>query len=472
MLKRIFYIPVIITFFLLYMFPVNGQEIKITKLDINNDFSSEISPVVHDSVLYFISNRKNEILINVINQNEEHLYKVYQAKLLPDGKLGKISSFQPDKSFKLSAGSVAFSSDNSFHIATFNKESSLKPMIFKTKKQKNLLGLYESKRITPDKWGKYSQLPFSKNIEYSFAQPAISPDGQMLVFVSDKEGGLGETDLYYSKLTSDGWGEPVNLGDKINSSRKECFPFFHSSGKLYFSSNREGGFGGFDIYYSIYKNGIWSNPDLLPKNINSTFDDFSCYIFPDETSGFFASSREGMDDIYRFDYVITFCEFSEEVQEENYCFTFFEERAIVADTIPVKYQWEFSDGTKIPGVEVDHCFDGPGVYDISLSVIDSLSDEYMYSVAEYTINLERPQQVYFELPENLNVNTNVTLKAELTGFDDVENVRYFWSIIDEETIFGETISYKFRKKGTFTVRCEAYWGNNQRICSFRTVVVE
>jgi len=466
MLKKIFYIPVIITFFLLYLFPVSSQEIKITKLGINNDFSSEISPIVHDSVLYFISNRKNEVLKNVVNQNDEHLYKVYQANLLRNGKLGKASLFQPDKSFKLSAGSVAFASDNSFHIATFNKEYSLK-----TKKQKNLLGLYESKKSN-NKWGKYRQLPFSENIKYSFAQPAISPDGQMLVFASDKDGGFGEIDLYYSKLTSSGWSEPVNLGDKINSNKKECFPFFHSSGRLYFSSNRAGGFGGFDIYYSTFENEEWSKPVILQEPINSKFDDFSCYIFHDETSGFFASSRDGKDNIYRFDYVITFCEFSEEVQEENYCFTFFEERAIVADTIPVKYQWEFSDGTKTLGVEVDHCFEGPGVYNVSLSVIDAVTDEHLYSVAEYTIPLEKPQQVYFELPEKVNVNTSVNLKATLTGFDDAENIRYFWSIIDGETIFGETISYKFRKKGTYTVRCEAYWGNNQRICSYRNVVVE
>jgi hypothetical protein len=454
------------------VFSTKGQEIKITKLDINRRFSSEIAPVVHNSVLYFVSNRKNSVLISAFNQNNEHLYKVYQTNLLLNGNFGKTTIFQPDKSFKLSAGSVAFSSENDFHIATFNKNSSLKSALFKAKKRQNLLGLFEAIQISSGQWGNYSQLPFSEIDENSFAQPTLSSDGKMLVFVSDKEGGYGETDLYYSNLTTSGWSEPVNLGSRINSSQKEIFPFFHNSGKLYFSSDRQGGFGGFDIYYSIFENEEWTSPVILQYPINSQSDDFSCYIFPDETSGFFASSREGRDNIYRFDYVIKFCEYPEEVEEENYCFTFFEERAILADTIPVKYQWEFSDGTKALGIETDHCFDGPGDYKIMLSVIDAITDEHLYSVAEYDLNLERPQQVYFYLPETIDVNTEVTIKAELTGFGDVEEVRYFWSIIDDETVFGDTIVYNFQQKGTYIIRCEAYWDNNQSICSKRTLIVE
>jgi plastocyanin len=451
--------------------PAKGQEVKISKLDINEKGSNEIAPIVHDSVLYFISNRKNGVLLKINNQNNEYLYKVYQTNMLPDGKLGETSIFQPDKSFKLSAGSVSFSSENKFHIATLNKESSFKAVFFKSKKNKNLLGLYESYRESPDKWGKYHPIKFSEISKNSFAQQTLSSDGQTLVFVSDKRGGYGGTDLYYSTLTESGWSDPINLGSKINSEKKELFPFFHSSGKLYFSSNRAGGLGGFDIYYSIYENEEWSEPVCLQAPINSKYDDFSCYIFPDETSGFFASSRDGKDNIYRFEYVMRFCEYPQEVEEENYCFTFFEERAIIADTIPVKYQWDFGDGDKVLGVEADHCFDGPGEYKIVLSVIDSLSDEYLYSVAEYEMNLEKPKQVYFYLPEKVNVNTEVVLKAELSGFGDVENVRYFWSVEEDKTVVGESISYRFSKKGIYTIRCEAYWGNGQSICSQRTLIV-
>ena len=450
-----------------------GQEIKISELTVNERFSSEISPIVHDSVLYFVSNRKSNVMINIFNQDREYLYKVYQTPLLPEGKIGKITLFQPDKKFNLTAGSIAFSPDNQFYIATFNKIPSSKKARSKSKNETNILGLFESHRTNSGEWGSYSQLPFSENNNFSYAQPTLSPDGKMLIFVSNMEGGYGETDLYYSQLTPSGWSEPKNLGAKINSPKKELFPYFHSSGKLYFSSNKDGGHGGFDIYYSIFNNDEWSNPVLLPEPINSSSDDFSCYIFPDEMAGFFASTRNNTrDNIYRFDYIIHFCESPEEVQEEEYCFTFFEERAIESDTIPVKYEWDFSDGTKIQGVEVDHCFPGAGEYEVSLSVIDAVTDEFMYSVAKYVVDLERPQQVYFYLPEKVIAGTTLTIKAELTGFDDIENVRYFWALVDDERMIGETISFNFRKKGKYNIRCEAYWGDNQSLCSMRTIIVE
>jgi len=462
----------ILILFSISILSVKGQEIKITELNINEKLSNEISPIVHDSVLYFVSNRKSRVLLNIFNQDKEYLYKVYQTPLLPDGNTGKITPFLPDKNFNLTAGSIVFSPDNQFHIATFNKIHSFKNSRSNEKNQKNLLGLFESRRTNSGEWGKYSQLPFSENNNFSFAQPTLSPDGQMLVFVSDMEGGFGETDLYYSQLTPSGWSEPKNLGEKINSPGKEFFPYYHPSGKLYFSSNRSGGHGGFDIYYSIFNNNEWSNPVLLPVPINSPSDDFSCYIFPDEMAGFFASTRNKTDNIFRFDYIIHFCEDPEEVQEENFCFTFFEERAIEADTIPVRYEWSFNDGIKVEGVEVDYCFPGPGEYEVSLSIIDAETDEFMYKVAEFSVDLERIQQLYFYLPEKISTGTTLTMTAELTGYEDIEDARYFWAIIDNETILGETISYNFQKKGTYTVRCEAYWGDNQNLCSMRTLIVD
>ena len=457
---------------LIFGLSAKGQDIEITKLKINTKRHNEISPVVHDSVLYFLSNRKSNVAPAIFNQDKNHLYKVYRTQLLPNKKTGKVTMFQPDKSFKLSAGSVTFSHYGSFHIATFNKVSNLKQARSMSKNLELRLGLFESQKIGHDKWSEYTQLTFSENNPYSFAQPTISPDGNILVYVSDMDGGYGETDLYYSTRTPYGWSEPINMGEIVNSSANELFPFFHASGALYFSSDRYGGQGGFDIYYTINNGGEWSKPFPMPSPINSPYDDFGCYYFPDGTSGFFSSSRGGTDNIYRFDYAMQFCEFAEDVQEENYCFTFFEERAIVADTIPVKYQWAFSDGTKLYGVEVNHCFAGPGYYEIELSVIDSVTDEQLYSVANYNLDLEKPQQVYFYLPETARAGASFTMTADLTGFGEVDNVRYFWSIDGSEPVTGKTFTYVFRNRGIYTIRCEAYWDGTRKVCSQRVLVVE
>ncbi|MCL2073853.1 MAG: PKD domain-containing protein [Marinilabiliaceae bacterium] len=473
MFPKIYLIAIKIVFFVFGSISfVGGQEINVSKLKINTNRTSEIAPLVHDSIFYFVSNRKSEVMKTFFNQDKNYLYRIYRAPLFSNGNIGKITQFRPDKSFKLSSGSIAFAPNDSYQIATFNKYTSYKESRSKSKKQENLLGLFESQKIGYDKWSKYTQLSFSEEINYSFAQPTISPDGQMLVYVSDMQGGYGETDLYYSTKTPYGWSDPINFGENVNSSAKEVFPFFHSSGILYFSSDRYGGQGGFDIYYTVNENGQWSKPLPLPGPINTYHDDFGCYFFPDGLSGYFVSTRDGTDNIYRFDYQIDFCRSAIDVVEENYCFTFFEERAIVADTIPVKYQWTFSDGRKEFGVEVDHCFSGPGYYEIELSVIDLVTDEHLYTVASYPFDIEKPQQVYFYLPEKTRAGTSFTMEAELTGFGDVENVRYFWSVNDSEPVTGKTFKYDFRRRGNYIIRCEAYWDNNRKICSQRSLIVE
>lgn len=449
-----------------------AQEIETVRLNINKDYSSEIAPLVHDSLLYFVSNRKSNVLISIFNQNNEHLYKVYSAPLLKGGRLGKARLFQPDKSVNLSEGSLTFSDNGMLQIATFNKIKSYKEARSANRNSEIPLGLFEAQRTSPDTWGEFTQLSFSANSAATFAHPALSPDGTTLVFASNMEGSVGETDLYTSSRTASGWSEPVNMGANINSTGRELFPFFHASGKLYFASDRYGGMGGFDIYVSAFADGEWTNPVPLPSPVNSPFDDFGCYIFPDETSGFFASSREGNDNIYRFDYKIVFCEDAAEVEEENYCFTFFEERAIEADTIPVKYRWRFSDGTETIGASVDHCLPGPGAYEVTLSVIDSVTNEELYDVANYELELERPQQVYFSFPETVKRGDEITLKATLMGFDDAENVHYFWDVNNNDLMLGETITYKFSRRGSYTIRCEAYWGDGQKICSYREVRIE
>ncbi|UCG26820.1 MAG: PD40 domain-containing protein, partial [Bacteroidales bacterium] len=92
------------------------------------------------------------------------------------------------------------------------------------------------------------------------AHPSISPDGKTLYFCSRRPGGRGKIDLWKSMLTDDGyWGEPENLGDKLNTPGDEMSPFIHPDNKtLYFSSNGLPGLGDFDLYVTrMDVNGEW-----------------------------------------------------------------------------------------------------------------------------------------------------------------------------------------------------------------------
>jgi len=152
------------------------------------------------------------------------------------------------------------------------------------------------------KWQAAELFKFN-NISYNVAHPALSNDGKMLVFSSDKPGGKGGMDLYYcSKLQDSTWSEPVNISE-LNTSGNEIFPSFDAAGNLYFSSNVLPGLGGLDLFISKYNGNAFSDPVNLKAPINSSYDDFSLLTNNNLESGFISTNRFGTpetDDIAFF----------------------------------------------------------------------------------------------------------------------------------------------------------------------------
>jgi outer membrane protein OmpA-like peptidoglycan-associated protein len=137
---------------------------------------------------------------------------------------------------------------------------------------------------------------------YSAGQPAVSPDGKWLYFVSDMPGGYGETDIYrVSILSNNKLGEPENLGPVINTAGKEMFPFIGND-VLYFSSDGHYGLGGLDVFAStIIKKNKFEQPINSGKPVNSNRDDFAFIIDNAGNTGYVSSNRaggKGDDDIY------------------------------------------------------------------------------------------------------------------------------------------------------------------------------
>ena len=97
-------------------------------------------------------------------------------------------------------------------------------------------------------WSDVEELPFN-NDNYSVAHPALSLDGKKLFFASDMPGTTGESDLWYVDIYKDGsYGDPINLGQKVNTEGRESFPYIASNGNFYFTSDALIGFGGFDVF--------------------------------------------------------------------------------------------------------------------------------------------------------------------------------------------------------------------------------
>lgn len=136
--------------------------------------------------------------------------------------------------------------------------------------------------------------------------PTLNSDESIMYFVSDRQGGFGGKDIWMTMKDESGkFGRPFNLGDIVNSPGDEMFPFLRNDTTLYFSSDGHGGMGGLDIFMTTMDStGVWSKPVNMKYPINSIGNDFSIIFHPTEERGFLASnrdSRNGMDDdIYYF----------------------------------------------------------------------------------------------------------------------------------------------------------------------------
>ncbi|WP_423130109.1 OmpA family protein [Gaoshiqia sp. Z1-71] len=135
------------------------------------------------------------------------------------------------------------------------------------------------------------------------AHPALSPDGSILYFVSDRPGGFGGKDIWMAQKEGGNFSKPVNLGRTINSPGNEVFPTVDKNGVLYFSSDYHTGMGGLDIFKAQKdENGEWQIENMKAP-VNSSGDDFGmAFESSDEIRGLFASNRKGSrsDDIYSF----------------------------------------------------------------------------------------------------------------------------------------------------------------------------
>jgi len=135
----------------------------------------------------------------------------------------------------------------------------------------------------------------------------LSPDGRRLYFASNRPGGYGGLDIYVVESTMGGWSTPQNLGPTVNSSDNEIFPFMGKDETLYYSSKGHKGLGGLDIFMAqkVDRNdeGSWSVRENMGEKFNTKKDDFGFWINEDKTSGYLSSSRHdgyGKDDIYEW----------------------------------------------------------------------------------------------------------------------------------------------------------------------------
>ncbi len=129
-----------------------------------------------------------------------------------------------------------------------------------------------------------------------YTDPALSADGEKMIFVSDRKESIGGLDLFISYKEGNDWSSPINLGNLINTQGNETSPFLDQENNLFFSSNGIKGFGGYDIYLCHYNGRGWDKPVNLTQKINTPDDELSFKLSrPDAKSAFFTTRTKSDD---------------------------------------------------------------------------------------------------------------------------------------------------------------------------------
>lgn len=169
--------------------------------------------------------------------------------------------------------------------------------------------IYRARQGKNGKWGSAKPLtdPKDKTVNHPmfFESGAVySPDGNKLYFVSERKGGLGQSDIYVCTKDGANWSEPENLGANVNSPLRETAISISADGNtLYFSSQGHNSMGGYDVFMTKFENGAWTPAVNLGAPINSVRDDLHFYIAPDGT-GYINTIQMvtyGSFDIYQLD---------------------------------------------------------------------------------------------------------------------------------------------------------------------------
>lgn len=248
---------------------------------VNSEYA-DYWPVINvdESRLYFTSRRSNTTDGGIDESDEQFYEDIYY------------SDFQND--YWIPAENIGNPINLGIHDAVVGRSPDGQMLLIYRNTGRNGGDIYWSE-LRGIQWSKPRAFPKPINSPYHESSASISYDGKRIYFVSNREGGYGEKDIYYCERGKNGkWGDAVNIGSNINSKYDEIGVYMHADGKtLYFSSDGHRGMGSFDVYKSIFENGYWSEPINMGYPINSPDPDAFFTIAASGHHAYYSSVREG-----------------------------------------------------------------------------------------------------------------------------------------------------------------------------------
>ncbi|HMG93293.1 MAG TPA: tetratricopeptide repeat protein [Chryseolinea sp.] len=278
----------------------DSSRYAVQEMSINSTYG-ELAPVPVRDGLVFTSNRRGSQAVERVSARlNEPFYQLYKSSWKVASTTGILIMTEP----KHFASSIS-SPYNTGPLAFYNKGNNMVFVSSSADPDGNggyTLGLYFAV-LEENKWKIVSSYQHNSD-DYSINDVSINEDGTVLYFSSEMKGGLGGNDIYTSQLKDGQWSKPLNLGDVVNTSQNEIFPYLHQDGSLYFSSDGLPGLGQLDLFKAETKADGYSEPQNLGYPVNSSYDDFALAFDSLATHGYFASNRKRGgydDDLYELD---------------------------------------------------------------------------------------------------------------------------------------------------------------------------
>lgn len=273
----------------------SGYKYEVKNLKVNSEFSDLTNQFYKEKFIYSSAKKiglfkstidpqtneaYKELFCGNIDKNQEIIHSTFFSNVL--------NSQDNNETY------VSFTGDNqTVYFTRSVKEGDKEPLkIFRAV----LSDKYEN-------WVNVEMLSF--NMEgFEYDTPYISKDGRHLYFASNMPGTLGGMDIFVVNINADGTtSTPRNLGNEINTTKDEKYPYMIDGEALYYSSQGHYGMGGYDIFESKYVNGKFHFPTNMGSSINSIADDFG-FLINKDNAGYFTSNRDGGKggyDIYAFE---------------------------------------------------------------------------------------------------------------------------------------------------------------------------
>ncbi len=281
---------------------------EIKNLDVNTEFSDFGVTYLNDTTAVYASTKQ---LFRTIKKkkwfkNKQPYLELYKGTITSDAQIVDSQLFSNIINTRYHESNAVITQDGK--TVYFSRDNSIdgKKRV-KAKRGKDegwqLIQLYKATISENGDWSDITPMPFNSD-DYQTGHPSLNKNEDKLYFTSDMPGGYGMTDIYEVAINEDGtYGDPVNLGSKVNSPKKEMFPFISEDNILYFSSDGQRfSYGDLDLY-AINLEDKSATPINLGIPLNSAKDDFAITFKSGNSVGYFSSNREGGkgdDDIYSF----------------------------------------------------------------------------------------------------------------------------------------------------------------------------